>query len=75
MALIKIEKRICDFCKKEMRGCCGSLSLKYSLVDYAGNGFPAGLKYDDVCEDCCKNIEKAILKIKPVEIPVTEANR
>lgn len=55
-----IEKRICDFCKKEVQEFAGSLKLRYSDRDYMGNGFPVQDEYTDLCIDCCRLLDKII---------------
>ena len=58
-----IERKICDICKKEVRGFAGSLKLKYSDCDYQGCGFPAGVERKDICIDCCRKLDKAIVEV------------
>jgi hypothetical protein len=63
-----IQRKVCDMCKKEVEDFAGSLSLDYSDCDYTGCGYPAGLKLEDLCIDCCRKLDKAIMKIvKEVE--------
>ena len=56
------EKHICDMCKREInpRFTPGRLVFSYSVSDWAGNGAPAGCKYEELCRDCCDRIDRAI---------------
>ena len=57
-----IVKRTCDVCGKEMgKWDHGRLDLSYSVTDWAGNGAPAGIKFGDLCDACCKKIHQAIV--------------
>ena len=57
-----VTKCYCDICGKEMNkyDSIGSLKLSYSEKDWAGNGAPAGLKYDEICLDCCRKLHNII---------------
>lgn len=55
-----IERKICDVCGNVVEGFAGSLRLKYSERDWAGNGFPCEAKYDDICIDCCRELGAVI---------------
>lgn len=57
------EIRICDICKKEVKGFAGSLHLEYSDHDYTGCGYPASIIREDVCLDCCRKLDKAITEV------------
>lgn len=59
-----IQIRYCDVCKKEVEDLPGTLTLKYSDRDYAGNGFPAGIKYEDICIDCCRKLDNLLSRGK-----------
>ena len=56
-----INRRFCDICKKPMVRKIGKLYFYMPVRDYMGD-FAAGesLDYNDVCEDCCKKIDKLI---------------
>lgn len=55
-------KRTCDVCGKEMGTWDhGKLNLSYSVTDWAGNGAPAGIKFADLCDNCCEKIHQAIV--------------
>lgn len=59
---VVIEKHICDMCKREINPSFtpGKLVFSYSVTDWAGNGAPAGCKYEELCRDCCIRIDSAI---------------
>lgn len=57
-----IEKKICDVCKKEVEDFCGSLALDYSDCDYTGCGYPVKIVHEDICIDCCRKLNKVIVK-------------
>ena len=66
----EIKRRFCDICKKPMEKKIGKLHFYMPIRDYMGN-FCAGenLNYEDVCEDCCKKIDKFIVDlIKEVKL-------
>ena len=52
--------RTCDVCGKEVEDLPGTLQFKYSDSDYTGCGYPAGIKYEDICIDCCRKLDKVI---------------
>lgn len=58
-----VVKRICDVCKKEVKVFAGSLHLEYSDRDYTGCGYPASIICEDVCLDCCRKLDKAIMEV------------
>ena len=56
-----IEKRICDVCGDMVEDFAGSLELKY--VDYTGCCFPVQIKREQICIDCCRKLDKAIMEV------------
>lgn len=61
MSMMKIEKRICDICKKEMEHKEGSLLFNYKEWDCLGIECANGeIKFSDVCEECGEKIKKFI---------------
>ena len=55
-----IERKMCDVCKREVKGFAGSLLLKYADSDYTGCGFPVKVERKEICIDCCRKLHKAI---------------
>ncbi len=61
MAVVKVERRVCDGCKREIKTSEGSLLFKYIVKDYLGNGCANGeINLKDLCGDCCKKIRDSI---------------
>lgn len=57
-----IERRICDVCKREVKGFVGSLVLDYSDSDYTGCGYPVKIERKDICINCCWKLDEVITK-------------
>ena len=57
-----IERKICDVCKREVKGFAGSLVLDYSDSDYTGYGYPVKIERKEICTDCCRKLNKVITK-------------
>lgn len=62
MAVIKMEKRVCDCCGKEIEYSPeGTLLFRYLVRDYMGNAAAGGeTKLTDLCRDCCKKLRNSI---------------
>lgn len=62
MAVIKIQKRVCDCCRKEIEYSTeGTLLFQYTVRDYMGNAAAGGeTKLTDLCRDCCKKLCNSI---------------
>lgn len=57
-----IERKICDVCKREVNYFSGSLMLNYSDSDYTGCGYPVRIERKEICIECCRKLDKAIVK-------------
>ena len=57
-----IKRKTCDVCKREVAFFSGSLEFNYSDNYYTGCGYPIKIERKEICIECCRKLDKAIVK-------------